>query len=153
MPERRLQQGDIFEVHLPMRWADADMMQHLNNATYFRFMEEARVMLMDQAGVRQGLDHGFVVVHCSCDFKQAITYPALVRVRLIAERLGRTSFDHRVEMSVVGDEQGQLRATGRAVMVSVDKRSGQSCAWPDDVLLQLGAVMHPDGQSGTLVSG
>jgi len=143
---RQMQVGDYFEVELPMRWADADMMQHLNNAKYFQFMEQARVMLMDQAGVRDdGL--GFVVAHCSCDFKEQITYPATIRLRLIVDRIGRTSFDHRVEISVVGDRPGHLRAIGRAVMVLVQKATGRPHPWPDDVLTRLGSVTHPSERS------
>ncbi|WP_159078880.1 acyl-CoA thioesterase [Orrella marina] len=143
MSQRRLQPGDTFEIDIEMRWADSDMMQHLNNAKYFQYMEQARVMLMDQSGVRDFPDLGFVVAHCSCDFKKAITYPATVKMRLITDRVGRTSFDHRVEMSVQGDPPGQFRATGRAVMVLVNRHTGQSTPWPDGVLERLGSVTQP----------
>lgn len=146
MGDRRLQPGDTFEIDLAMRWADADMMQHLNNAMYFRYMEEARVMLMELAQVKQDPNHGFVVVHCACDYKRPITYPATIHVKLIADRIGRTSFDHRVEISVAGDEPGQVRATGRAVMVFVDQTTGQPCAWSEQALCRLGSVMAPAQQ-------
>jgi acyl-CoA thioester hydrolase len=142
MSERIMQAGDSFEVELPMRWGDADMNQHLNNALYFQFMEQARVLLIDESGSRQeGL--GFVVAHCSCDFKQAITYPAMIRVRLIIDRVGRTSFDHRVEMSVVGDLPGHVRAQGRVVMVLVDKATGKPHPWPESMLVKLGQITTP----------
>ena len=102
-------------------------------------------MLMDQSGVRSFPDLGLVVAHCSCDFKQAITYPATLRLRLVTERIGRTSFDHKVDISVVGDPPGHLRAVGRVVMVLVDRLSGKPHPWPDVILEGLGAATSPCG--------
>lgn len=32
----------IHTAHIPIRWGDMDAMGHLNNASYFRYLETAR---------------------------------------------------------------------------------------------------------------
>jgi hypothetical protein len=45
--------GDIFDMDVPMRWADADPLNHLNNANYFRYMEEGRIRMFYEGGMVQ----------------------------------------------------------------------------------------------------
>ena len=33
----------VFEMTMPIRWGDMDSMGHVNNATYFRYLETARI--------------------------------------------------------------------------------------------------------------
>jgi acyl-CoA thioester hydrolase len=140
---RRLSAGDVFEVDLPMRWADADMLCHMNNTVYFRFMEEARVQMLAAAGLKVAGDVGNVVVHCSCDFLRAITYPATVRVKLIVEKVGRTSLTQINELYVVGDIGAGPYARGKTVLVSMDTRNNRSTPWTAEALGALGAVCRP----------
>lgn len=141
MPDlRQLAAGDAFEVDLPMRWADADMLRHLNNAVYFRFMEEARIQMLARAGLKAAGDVGNVVVHCSCDFLRAITYPATVRVRLIVEKVGTTSLTQINELYVVEDLASGPYARGKTVLVSMDNVNNCSTPWTSEALAALGAV-------------
>ena len=141
---RELSVGDVFEVDLPMRWADADMLRHMNNAVYFRFMEEARVQMLAAAGLEAAGDVGNVVVHCSCDFLRAITYPATVRVRLIVEKVGRSSLTQSVELYVVQDLQSGPYARGKTVLVSMDNLNNCSAPWTKQALMALGQVCAPN---------
>lgn len=135
--------GDWYEVDLPMRWADADMLQHMNNAVYFRFMEEARILMMASAGLKSTDEVGKVVAHCSCDFMKAITYPADVRVRLTVEKIGRTSMTHLNELFVVHDLGSGPYARGRTVLVNINHDLGQSVPWTEADLLAFGRVCQP----------
>lgn len=140
---RSLSAGDVFEVDLPMRWADADMLRHMNNTVYFRFMEEARIQMLAAAGLKAADDVGNVVVHCSCDFLRAITYPARVRVRLIVEKVGRTSLTQINELYVVDDLTFGPYARGKTVLVSMDNVNNCPTPWTKEALLALGAVCSP----------
>jgi len=143
--DRTLEIGDAFEVDLPMRWADADMLQHLNNAAYFRFMEEARIRLLAAAGLKADGAVGNVVAHCSCDFIRPVTYPATIRVKLIAERIGRTSLTQVNEIFVVEDLAHGPYARGRTVLVSMDAATGKPAPWTGQALAALARVCEPAG--------
>ncbi|MCD8565542.1 MAG: acyl-CoA thioesterase [Burkholderiaceae bacterium] len=138
--QRPLATGDVFEIDLSMRWADADMLRHMNNAVYFRFMEEARVQMLAAAGLQAAGDVGAVVVHCSCDFMRAITYPATVRVRLIVEKIGRSSLTQINELFVLEDLAAGPYARGKTVLVCTDNLNNCAIPWANEALSSLGAV-------------
>ena len=138
--EDMLSVGDAFEVDLPMRWSDADMLRHLNNAAYFRFMEEARILLLAAAGLTVDGAVSKVVAHCACDFIRPITYPATIRVRLVVERVGRTSLTQVNEIYVVQDLAFGPYARGKTVLVSTDSATGKPAPWTPQALTALGQV-------------
>ena len=139
---RTLAVGDIFEFDLPMRWADADPLNHLNNANYFRYMEEGRIRMFYEGKVQQGNRYNPVVVHCSCDFKKPITYPAVIRVSHRVERIGRSSLEHAVDLSVVRGGELELCAQGKSIMVLVDFELNISHPWPAEVLQALASCIN-----------
>ena len=138
--DHSLAPGDVFEVDLPMRWADADMLQHLNNAAYFRFMEEARIRMLAAAGLKADGSVGNVVAHCACDFLRPITYPATVRVKLVVERIGSTSLTQINEIFVLEDLAFGPYARGKTVLVSMDNATGKPTPWTAEALTALGRV-------------
>lgn len=138
-----LQIGDIYDIDVKMRWADGDSLQHLNNAVYFRFMEEGRISMFYAARITDASRFGPVVVHCSCDFKKQITYPATIKVRMRLIKLGRSSMEHEVDLLVVeNDGQLDLRAQGRSVMVWMDFEAEKSHPWPTEVLEALATTVN-----------
>ena len=140
---RMLEVGDIFDFDLPMRWADADALNHLNNANYFRYMEEGRIRMFFEGKVQQSARYSPVVVHCSCDFKKPITYPAQIRVSHRVERIGRSSMEHSVDISVIqGDGQLELCAQGKSIMVWMDFELNRSHPLPVDVLQALASSIN-----------
>ena len=138
-----LQIGDIYDVDLDMRWADADSLQHLNNAVYFRFMEEGRISMFYAGHIPESARYGPVVMHCACDFKKQITYPARIKVRHRLVRIGRTSMEHEVDLLVIQSDQTlDLRAQGKSVMVWMDFEAEKSHPWPPEVLEALASTVN-----------
>ncbi len=41
----------VYEMTIPIRWGDMDAMGHVNNTTYFRYLETARIDWMRLIGV------------------------------------------------------------------------------------------------------
>ena len=134
--------GDIFEMDVPMRWADADPLNHLNNENYFRYMEEGRIRMFYMGGIAQSARLNPVVVHCSCDFKKPITYPATIRVSHRVVSIGRSSMEHAVDLSVVQGDQLELCAQGKSIMVLMDFESGKSHPWPPEILQALASSIN-----------
>jgi acyl-CoA thioester hydrolase len=139
---RTLAVGDIFDFDLPMRWADADALNHLNNANYFRYMEEGRIRMFYEGKVQQSARFSPVVVHCACDFNKAITYPALIRVSHRVERIGRSSMEHAVDLSVIHPDGLELCAQGKSIMVWMDFELNRAHPWPDEVLKALASSIN-----------
>jgi len=123
-------------TRLPIRWGDMDAYGHVNNTTYFRYMEQARVEWIEALGieVRPGGD-GPVIINASCTFLKPMTYPGLVEIRTSVDRTGRSSVQTHVEMRI----DGELFAEGAAKVVWMNTQSGKSVPLPDHVRAALEA--------------
>ena len=54
----------VYEVVIPIRWGDMDAMGHVNNTTYFRYMETVRIDWMHAiGGMPNPLGEGQVIVN------------------------------------------------------------------------------------------
>ncbi|CAM4109924.1 Thioesterase superfamily protein 5 [Bordetella tumbae] len=142
---RALQVGDCHHVDLPMRWGDADTLNHMNNTVYFRMMEEARMRMLYGSGMALPSAQGFILAHASCDFVRPFTYPCDVRITHKVTRIGRSSLETDLILGKVGDDTGAY-AQGRTVMVWLDYGANCSAPLPDAVLRALAAVCVPAGQ-------
>ena len=66
-------------VPVPMRWADQDPFQHVNNAAFLTYLEQARVEIFFSDAKEEGvttLSEGVVVVRHEIDYKQPVIYSA-----------------------------------------------------------------------------
>lgn len=151
--DRSLTVGDVFETDIAMRWADSDMLRHLNNTGYFRFMEEARIQFLAAAGLSATDADGNVVAHCSCDFLHPITYPATIRVRLTAQKIGRTSLTQYNELFVLHDLARGPYARGTTVLVNMDAALNRPTPWTESLLGALGQVCRPAEDFGGSMQG
>lgn len=130
---RTLQVGDLHRVELPMRWGDSDALNHVNNTLYFRYMEEARMLILYGAGLTLPAEQGPILAHASCDFLRPLTYPGRVRVTHRLVRIGRSSMEMELLLEKVGDDSGPY-ASGRNVLVWMDYLANKSAPWPPEVL-------------------
>ncbi|WP_374357608.1 acyl-CoA thioesterase [Chitinimonas sp.] len=116
----------------PMRWGDMDALGHLNNAMYFRFLEEARVRWLEAHGwgVRPDAGCGAILAATSCQFRTPLVYPGDIRVETHVSRIGNSSFtlSHRISRQ---DNPEQTAAEAEAVVVWCDYASGRSQPLPD----------------------
>ena len=84
----------VHEMHIPIRWGDMDAMGHLNNGTYFRYMETIRIDWMYAMGCKpdpQG--EGPVIVNAFCNFYKQLEYPGDVLIKMYVSDPGRTTFE------------------------------------------------------------
>ena len=121
----------VFRVPMPVRWGDLDAFNHVNNARYLTFLEQARIEwfdTLDEPWVTA--DSAPVVASVTLNYKRPIEYPASVFVELFTEKLGNSSvvIGHRI----VG-EDGTLHCDGHVVAVWVDRRSGKPVPLPAGV--------------------
>ena len=118
-----------------LRWGDMDMLGHVNNTVYFRYMEQARIEWIYALAGGQGYDdgHGPVIVNASCNFRMPLVYPAEVDVRMSIGGPGRTSIGSYYDLMV-----GEKRyADGAARMVWTDRATGRPVPLPAQVLALL----------------
>src|SRR5690606_17627203 len=84
----------VYETRIAIRWGDMDAMGHLNNATYFRYLETARIDWMRAIGCSiDAKSEGFLIINAFCNFHKQLEYPGDALVKMYASDLGRSSFE------------------------------------------------------------
>jgi acyl-CoA thioester hydrolase len=120
-----------FSTALDVRWRDLDALNHVNNAVYFSYLEQARVHYVRNLGIELRVPSGlgFILAEASCQFHLPLRLGERVTVRTRVSELGNSSFIfvYRIE----GDD-GRLVASGRSVQVCYDYGSEQSVPLPDE---------------------
>jgi acyl-CoA thioester hydrolase len=122
---------------IPIRWGDMDAAGHVNNAIYFRYMEQARVswyesMDLNENGAAVAPGSGPVVINTSCTFLRALRYPGDVEVRVFLGELGRASLTTLYEMRPSYDA-ATIYAEGQAKGCWIDIAKEKSIPLPQPV--------------------
>ncbi len=117
LPERKKL---VHEMTLPIRWGDMDVMGHVNNTLYFRYLEIARLEWFRTIGVELGPQVvGPVIVNAFCNFYKQLEYPGDILVKMYASDPARTTFETWGTMERV-DQPGLIYAAGGATTIWVD---------------------------------
>ncbi|MDR1968533.1 MAG: acyl-CoA thioesterase [Burkholderiaceae bacterium] len=127
------QKKHIYQTTFAIRWGDMDAMGHVNNASYFRYMESARIDWALSIGaypVAGAGEQGFLVVNAFCNFYRQLAYPCEVLLRMYASDPGRTTFESWVTMAR-REEPETICATGGATIIWVDYAQQKALALPD----------------------
>jgi acyl-CoA thioester hydrolase len=123
----------VYQLSLPVRWADMDVNAHVNNTRFFTYFESARLAWFESVRSRdQRNGQGPVVAQSACNYRRPIPYPETVLINLYAGAPGRTSFTTYYDLLSDADPSVKY-ADGQAVMVWVDRASGKSQPIPDYV--------------------
>ena len=89
----------VYEMDMAIRWGDMDAMGHLNNTSYFRYLETIRIDWLVSLGQQPGpAKEGVVIVNAFCNFYRQIEYPGTVRLKMYASEPARTTFETWVTM-------------------------------------------------------
>ncbi len=127
----------VFELRMPIRWGDMDAMGHVNNAVYFRYLEQLRISWFEAMGFAPDPGgQGPVIVNASCDFVRELVYPGELLLKQYVGALGRSSVDTTSEILRI-DAPGVVHARGAAKVVWVDYPKRKSAPLPDDVRRKL----------------
>jgi acyl-CoA thioester hydrolase len=119
-------------ARISMRWGDQDVYGHVNNCTYFRFMEQARIEMVEPLGLDlRPVGQGPVIINAACTFLAQMNYPGTVEVSTFVGRPGRSSFMTFSEIRLHGDPT--LYAEGSAKVVWIDFATGKSVPVPDPI--------------------
>ncbi len=79
---------------IPVRFRDLDPLNHVNNALFNTYFEEARISFLGEAGQMQDeFTEGktFVLVKCTVEYLQQITFPSTVLVGTGIGKVGNSS--------------------------------------------------------------
>lgn len=115
-----------------------DVLGHVNNTVYFRYMEQARLewlYALEREGVPYG-ETGPVIANATCTFKVPLVYPGDLEVRMSLGEPGRSSVESYYEIAC----NGRVCAEGSARIVWIDVATGRPVPLPDRITASLRAA-------------
>ena len=115
-----------------VRYGDLDAQQHVNNAKYLTYMEQARLEYVRHLGLWNGdsfVELGMIVAEVQITYRAPIRFGQAVRVGVRVSRLGNKSM--RWEYSIENAQDGSVFATAASVQVAYDYPAGKSMPVPD----------------------
>jgi acyl-CoA thioester hydrolase len=124
-------QRKVFECELPLRFADMDADQNVNNTQFYRYMEEARMRWVHTLGLAVVPPAPVPVLAASaCSFRAPLRYPGTVTVNIYLGSMGTSSVRTHY---LLHNSDGAVAAEGYAVSVWVDPRTQRPLPLPDAV--------------------
>jgi acyl-CoA thioester hydrolase len=124
--------ANLHAIDIAVRWRDLDAFNHVNNASYLGYVEEARVRWFKSLSTDwAGETSAPILAAIAMNYRKPIGWPESLRVELFTERLGNKSVTvgHRIFSATQADV---LYADGHAVMVWVT-RDGQTVPLPEAI--------------------
>jgi acyl-CoA thioester hydrolase len=112
----------LTSIAWPVAWGDMDAYQHVNNAVFMRWLENARIAWLDEVKFPESEStprRGPVVRTASLEFLRPVTYPDQVAISVRAQSIGTTSVTLAYEITSERQD-GALVATASTRVVLVD---------------------------------
>ena len=122
----------LFQMPIELRWRDLDAFNHVNNANFLTYLEEARIRWFESIGEPWVTDtFAPLLAAVQMNYRLPIPYPGTLMVELVAERIGTTSLTigHRIASA----DEATLYADGHAVVVWIDRASQRPIPLPEPV--------------------
>lgn len=112
-------------VDIPVAWGEMDALNHVNNVSFFRYLETSRVAFLRALGPGVGFDAsdrrrgvGFILQHAECRFRRPVNFPDTLRVTSSLVSIGDDRFT--LEHQVISTATDHVAAVGRGTIVTYD---------------------------------
>jgi acyl-CoA thioester hydrolase len=137
---------DEYPSRLSLRidWSDLDYFGHVNNVSFFRFIQSARVRYWDLLGLTEShrkTNVGPMLVSCQCNFKKPLLYPGNITLMSKMEFIRNTSFSIS---HLILNQANELAAEALDVMVMFDFNKNEKALFPEGLRE---AVMRVEGKT------
>lgn len=125
-------------IYIKVRGYHLDFYQHVNNARYLEFLEEARWEVFDKTfrgGFLEERNLSFVLVNVNISYRHAAFLHDELRVDTYLKKLGSRSVT--VNQQVMNDKTGTLVADADVTFVLVDNVAMKAVSLTDEFIASL----------------
>ncbi|AZB44009.1 acyl-CoA thioesterase [Bacillus sp. FJAT-42376] len=123
-------------IQVKVRFCETDALGHVNNTSYFIYLEEARVEFFGKLGRAMTSDNfPFILASASCDFMEQAYFNQMLTVKTAISKVGGKSF--HLEHLIEDAESGRPIAKGKAAIVYFNFELQKSEEIPDDLRSKL----------------
>ena len=124
----------LASLTMPVRWRDLDAFEHVNNAAYLTYLEEARLHWFARIEGPWHTDTvAPVVAAVHVNYRRQLGWPATLIIEMYCERLGNSSLTIAYRIADAGDRT-VVYADGNTVLVWIDSVTGRPVALPSPIV-------------------
>ncbi|MGZ6372546.1 MAG: acyl-CoA thioesterase [Candidatus Limnocylindria bacterium] len=106
-------------TRLEVRFRDIDAFEHVNNASFFTYIEEARIKyILEVLKIEEVERLPLILAAVQIDFRKPILFGQVVEIGTRVDWIGRTSFSMSHRLSATPDDR--LVAEAATVLVAYD---------------------------------
>jgi acyl-CoA thioester hydrolase len=125
----------MHRTDIQVRFADTDLMGHLNNTSYALYVEQARLEFLREATGE--MLSSFILAHLALDFRRQVHFGQAIHVLTSVEKVGRTSVT--LAQTILADDVPSVDA--RSVIVRFDYEAQRPAPFTDEARAWLEARM------------
>lgn len=115
----------IYESFVTVRFGETDALGHVNNTSYFIYLEEARVKFFQELGYSMDTNEWeFILASTKCDFLDQAYFAQQLKIKTIVSHIGTKSFT--LDHEICDAKTDSLIAKGNAVIVYFDFNNQKS---------------------------
>lgn len=109
---------------VPVRFRDLDVLNHVNNAVFNTYFEEARINFVNQVPELAhsiGDKHSFVLVKCTIEYLKPVTYPSTLFIGTSGLSVGNTSIEALQAMYELESKELKAIAVTKGVWFDIER--------------------------------
>jgi len=130
-----MSENNRFPLQLQLRidWSELDYFGHVNNVSFFKYIQAARVNYWESVGINAmhlETNIGPMLASCKCDFKLPLFFPGQVTIHSRVEFIKNTSFGIHHQLV---NEKGETVAEAHDVMVMFNFNTNEKVSFPEVV--------------------
>ena len=132
--DNKLLEGYPVVINIPIAWGEMDAFQHVNNVSYFRYFESARIMYSEKLGLltlRERTGIGPILGSANCRYKFPLTYPDTISVGTKITDMTEDRFT--MKYMIVSHKHQKIAAEGDGVIVMYNYNEGKKTAIPEEI--------------------
>lgn len=116
---------DLFTFHYPIqiRWADIDALNHVNNAVYLSYFEQARIDYFREAVNWNWEEVGMILAKSCIDYHKPLLARDQAEVWLRVSKLGNKSFEMENKVVRYNNGQTEIITSCISTIVTYDYRN------------------------------
>lgn len=124
---------ELYPLKLKLRldWSEMDLFGHINNVSYFKYVQASRVNYWEHIGLDKKLHGqmkiGPMLASTSCQFKKPLFYPGDIAIEASVVFMKTSSFGIRHRII---DGSGEIAATADDIIVMYDFAANKTIEIP-----------------------
>jgi acyl-CoA thioester hydrolase len=129
------------ETQVKVRFCETDALGHVNNTSYFIYLEAARIEFFESLGYSMDARKwSFILASTKCDFMNQGFFNQKLSITTYVSKIGTKSF--QLDHEILCAQTKEPIAKGNAVIVYYDFEAQQSCPLPDHLRERLGEYLY-----------